>query len=59
MKNRIIKVSFGFLFIALLIFAEYRFIMTNICLYFGTGNTVYIEVFGQVEEYEVELWEKQ
>jgi hypothetical protein len=37
-----------------IMFAEYRYIMTNINPYKGDGNTVYLEVFGQVDEYEME-----
>lgn len=32
-------------------FAEYRYIMRNLCPYIGENGTVYIEIFGQVDEY--------
>ena len=34
-----------------IMFAEYRFIMLNIKPYRGERGTVYLEVFGQVDEY--------
>lgn len=37
-----------------IMFAEYRYIMTNIKPYVGENNTVYLEVFNQVDEYLVE-----
>ena len=37
-----------------LMFAEYRFIMLNLCPYHGENGTVYIELFGQVDEYYAE-----
>lgn len=54
MKKKIIKVILGILFILSLMFAEYRYIMLNACPYIGKNNTVYIEVFGQVDEYYAE-----
>jgi len=39
-------------------FAEYRYIMTNIKPYVGDNNTVYLEVFDQVDEYYAEEWEE-
>ena len=37
--------------ILVLMFAEYRFIMLNICPYLGENGTVYLEIFGKVDEY--------
>ena len=37
-----------------LMFAEYRIIMLNIHPYTGENGTVYLEVFGQVDEYYAE-----
>lgn len=54
MRNKVIGIIFGVLFIATLMFAEYRFIMHNIRPYFGERNTVYLEVFGQIDEYFAE-----
>ena len=34
-----------------IMFAEYRFIMLSIKPYIGERGTVYLEVFGQVDEY--------
>lgn len=51
MKNTIIRVIAGILLIMSLMFAEYRFIMHNIRPYLGERNTVYIEMFGRMEEY--------
>ena len=41
-----------------IMFAEYRCIMTHIKPYRGEGGTVYLEVFGQVDEYYAEEWEE-
>lgn len=37
-----------------MMYAEYRYIMTNICPSKGDNGTVYIEIFGQVDEYEID-----
>ena len=46
--------------IASIMYAEYRYIMLNLCPYQGDNGTVYIELFGQVDEYCApsvkELW---
>lgn len=34
-----------------IMYAEYRYIMTNICPYRGENGTVYLEIFGEVDEY--------
>lgn len=54
MKKKITKIIIGVLFLSSLMFAEYRYIMLNVCPYLGENNTVYIEVFGQVDEYYAE-----
>lgn len=54
MKKKIIGAVIGILFIISLMFAEYRFIMHNICPYRGERGTVYLEIFGQVDEYYAE-----
>lgn len=54
MKKKIIGIIIGILFILSLMFAEYRFIMHNIRPYLGENNTVYLEIFGQVDEYYAE-----
>ena len=50
MKKAIIII----LAIIMLMFAEYRFIMLNLCPYYGENNTIYVEIFGQVDEYYAE-----
>jgi hypothetical protein len=37
-----------------MMFAEYRFIMCNIRPYKGDNDTVYLEIFGNVDEYYAE-----
>jgi len=54
MKNKVIKVIIGILIIFSLMFAEYRFIMWNLRPYIANDNLVYIELFGQYEEYYAE-----
>lgn len=53
LKNFIIAIV-GFILILLAMHIEYRVIMTNIKPYHGENNTVYLEVFGNVDEYECE-----
>ena len=48
------RIIVGLLIITSLMFAEYRFIMHNICPYIGKNNTVYLEIFEQVDEYHAE-----
>ena len=40
--------------ILVLMFVEYRFIMLNIKPYNGDNGTVYLEIFGNVDEYYAE-----
>lgn len=54
MKKKIIKIIAGLLVVFSLMFAEYRFIMHNIHPYLGENNTVYLEIFGQVDTYYAE-----
>ena len=49
--NRITKAIIILAAVFALMFCEYRFIMANIKPYRGFGGTVYLEVFGQVDEY--------
>lgn len=51
MKQKVIKSIIGILIIFSLMFAEYRFIMWNQRPYICGDNLVYIEMFGQYEEY--------
>lgn len=48
------KVILILLAVAVLMYAEYRYIMTHICPYKGFNGTVYLEIFGQVDEYYAE-----
>ena len=50
--------KFVIVLVALLciMFAEYRYIMCHINPYRGEGGTVYLEVFGQVDEYYADEW---
>lgn len=57
MKKKIIKIITGILILISLMFAEYRIIMHNIRPYIGENNIVYIEIFGQVDEYYAEYME--
>ena len=56
MKKKIIGIIFGAIIVATIMFAEYRVIMTNIHPYHGDNGTVYLEVFGQVDEYYAESY---
>lgn len=49
MKKKIIGIVI--VIILFLMLAEYHFIMHNIHPYIGENNTIYIEAFGQVNEY--------
>ena len=40
-------------FICALMYAEYRYIMTHQSVYKGNDNTIYIEIFDQVDEYHL------
>lgn len=40
-----------------IMFAEYRYIMTNIKPYRSDDGTVYLEIFDQVDEYYADEWE--
>ena len=57
MKRKVITIIVGIFFILSLMFAEYRFIMHNIYSYIGENNTVYLEIFGQTDEYYAEPME--
>ena len=52
------KIIIGIIIILSLMFAEYRLIMHNITSYVGENNTVYLEVFGQIDEYYAENMEE-
>lgn len=51
--KKFIKFIVVALAIVVLMFAEYRIIMTNLHPHHGKdGHTIYIEFFGQVDEYD-------
>lgn len=54
MKHRIFNIIVVLLIILTLMFTEYRFIMRHICPYLGDNNTVYLEIFEQVDTYYAE-----
>lgn len=45
------KILIMILIILGIMYAEYRYIMLNLCPYKGNNGTVYIEIFGNVDEY--------
>ena len=45
------KIIFAIL-ILILMFCEYRYIMLNLRPEIGDNGTVYIEIFGQIDEYD-------
>ena len=54
MKKKIIIAVSIILSLAAIMYAEYRYIMCNICPYRGENGTVYLEIFGNVDEYYAE-----
>lgn len=54
MKRKITNVIIGIMIVLSLMFAEYRYIMHHINPYIGENNTVYLEIFGQTDEYYAE-----
>ena len=55
--KKFVKFFIVLLVLVTLMFAEYRYIMTNIKPYVGANNTVYLEVFGQVDKYCADSYE--
>jgi hypothetical protein len=53
--KKCIKTLIIILGILALMFAEYRFIMRNLCPYVAE-DAVYIELFGQIDAYDFEEW---
>ena len=53
MKKKCIATFIIILGILAIMFAEYRYIMLNLCPCVGEDNTVYIEIFGQVDAYDM------
>ena len=54
MEEKVIKIIFAVIFLISLMFAEYRYIMLNICPYLGENNTVYLEIFNNIDTYYAE-----
>jgi hypothetical protein len=54
MEKKVIKIIFAVIFLISLMFAEYRYIMLNICPYLGENNTVYLEIFNNIDTYYAE-----
>lgn len=52
--KKAITIILALVVLLVIMYGEYRYIMTNIRPAKGNNNTVYLEVFGQVDEYYVE-----
>ena len=52
--KKLIKIVTAIIILFGIMFAEYRFIMCNIRPYLGKNNTVYLEIFDQVDTYYAE-----
>jgi hypothetical protein len=53
MKKKITKAILICVAVMLLMFAEYRFIMTNLHPYYGDCGELYIEIFDSVDVYDM------
>ena len=51
MRKLICRALIILISVFVLMYAEYRFIMLNLCPYTGENGTVYIEIFDRVDEY--------
>ena len=49
--KKLIALILSIVLLTTIMFAEYRYIMTNLHPYKGNSNIIYIEIFGQVDEY--------
>lgn len=54
MKRKVLLALSIIAAICILMYAEYRYIITHQHIYKGNGNTIYVEIFNQVDEYIVE-----
>lgn len=54
MKCNIKKAIVIILAVLGIMYAEYRYIMTHQCISKGDNNTMYVEIFGQVDEYYID-----
>lgn len=55
MKKKFKKAIIIILAIFALMYVEYRYIICNLNIYRGENATMYIEIFGNVDEYYVEF----
>ena len=55
MRKRIVVALAVLLSVMAIMWAEYRFIMLNLCPYIGENNTVCVEIFNRVDEYDAPL----
>lgn len=58
MKKNLVAIIVITMAILALMYAEYRYIMVNQRPYLDKDNTVYIEIFGQIDSYDAELFTK-
>ena len=52
--KKLIKIALVIVVLLGIMFAEYRYIMTHITPYCGEDGTVYLEIFDQVDAYDLE-----
>jgi hypothetical protein len=52
--KRLIKAAIVLVVLAILMFAEYRIIMLNICPSYGADGFLHLEVFGSIDTYYIE-----
>lgn len=55
--KKLVKITLILIALLCAMFVEYRIIMCNIKPYHGERGAVYLEVFGQIDEYYAEEWE--
>lgn len=56
--KKLVKITLILIALLCVMFLEYRIIMYNIKPYHGERGAVYLEVFGQIDEYYAEEWEE-
>ena len=52
--KKAIRIIVALVLLLVVMYGEYRYIMTHICPIKGDNNTIYLEIFDQVDEYYVE-----
>ena len=50
------KLTIGILLLTTIMFTEYRFIMENIKPYRTDSSTIYLEIFGRIDEYYADYY---